>query len=44
MAALIYDPEEEWLRTTDGTPNSASYAAARRVMESDWLIREEWKP
>lgn len=32
LAALIYDADLEWLTTVDGTPNSASYEIADRLL------------
>lgn len=32
LAALIYDPHDQFLTTVDSTPNSYAYAAADRIL------------
>lgn len=41
LAAHIYDHHDEWLRTADGTPNSASYAAADRLLAAGFVPTDE---
>lgn len=42
LAAAIYDPDLEWLTTVDGTPNSAAYEIADRLLASaDFSFRKE---